>query len=264
MTSEMLAKRKRNLILGAVGTALLMLADLLWQARGADAAAVDTVLGAFADKAWLDMGTWRFVTSDILVALAVPLYYIGFTEMYKMMRERARDKTDRRLATMFRIGMLAGTMAFLFIHAICLNMPLIMRSIAPYMSVEEAAKITNDIMMLNIIPMIGYFIAADIVLSVAVFVSVWRRSLPLNRFALLCNPLCAAAIGTVLGQLPWPFGQVSYMGETSGHLLIMIAALIILKKDEKKMPKRRKKPAEEEDRPIINLDDEPDADLTVI
>lgn len=265
MTSEMLKKRKRNLILGAAAAVMLMLADLIWQARGADAAAVNTVLGAFADKAWLDMGIWRFVTSDVLVALAVPLYYIGFTEMYKMIRERARDKTDQRLAMLFRVGMMAGTMSFIFIHAICLNMPLIMRGIAPYMTVEEAAMITNDIMMLNIIPMVGFFLAADGVLTVAMIALVWRKSLPLNRFALLCNPICAAVIGTILGQFPWPMNQVSYMGEACGHLLIMIAALIILKKDEKKMPKRRKKKTDDEDeRPIINLDDEPDADITVI
>ena len=72
-------------------------------------------------------------------------------------------------------------------------------------------------------------------------------------------------IGTVLAQLPWPLNQISYAGEACGHLLIMVAGLIVVAKDEKQMPKLRKKkqPAEEE-RPIINLDDEPDADITVI
>ena len=263
MTSEMLKKRKRNLWLGALAAVLMMLGDLLWQARGAGA--VDTVLGAFADKAWLDMSTWRFVVSNLLFAAAVPLYYIGFTEMWHIIRERARDKTDNLFAKLFRVGMLAGTMAFIFIHTLCLNMPLIMKAIAPYMTVEEAAKITNDIMMLNIVPMVLYFLAADGVLTIVMFVLIWRKTLPLNKAFLLCNPICAAVIANVLGMLPWPLNQVSYMGEACGHLLIMIAAVVIVKKDEKMMPKlRRKKPMEEEDRPIINLDDEPDADITVI
>ena len=262
MTAEMMKKRKRNLILGAVAAVLMMIGDILWQARGAGA--VNTTLGAFADKAWLDMSAWRFIVSDILFAAAVPLYYIGFTEMYHLIREHARNKTDRIFAMLFRVGMLAGTMAFIFIHVLCVNMPLIMREIAPYMTVEKAAEITNNIMMLNIVPMVLYFIATDVVLTVSMMAIVWRKSLPVNRLALLCNPICAAVIGNVLGMLPWPMNQISYAGEACGHLLIMIVGIIVAVKDEKQMPKLRRKKPEDDDRPIINLDDEPDADVTVI
>lgn len=262
MTAEMLKKRKRNLLLGAIGALLMMAGDLLWQARGAGA--VNTTLGAFADKAWLDMSTWRFIVSDLLFAAAVPLYYIGFTEMYHVILDHARDKTERIMARLFRIGMLAGTMAFIFIHTLCVNMPLIMQGIAPYVTVEKAAEITNNIMMLNIVPMVLYFLAADGVLTVSVFALVWRKSLPINKVALLCNPLCAAVIGNILGMLPWPLSQLSYMGEACGHLLIMIVGLIVVAKDEKQMPKLRRKKKVDDDRPIINLDDEPDADITVI
>ncbi len=262
MTAEMMKKRKCRLMLGMLAAVLMMLGDLIWRARGAGA--IDTALGAFADKAWLDMSTWRFVVSNILFAAAVPLYYIGFTEMYHIIRDRARDKTDRILSKLFRFGMLAATMAFIFIHTLCVNMPLIMQGIAPYVSVEKAAEITNNIMMLNIVPTVAYFLAADGVLTVVMVILVWRRTLPLNRVALLCNPLFAAGVGMILGMLPWPMNQINYMGEACGHLLITVAGMITVMKDEKQMPKpRRKKPAED-DRPILNLDDEPDADATVI
>lgn len=261
MTAELLKKRKRNLWLGVIAAVLMMAGDLLWQMRGAGA--VNTTLGAFADKAWLDMSTWRFVVSNLLFAAAVPLYYIGFTEMYKLILDHVRDKADRVFAKLFRVGMLAGTMAFIFIHTLCLNMPLIMQGIAPYVAVEKAAEITNNIMMLNIVPMVLYFLAADGVMTVAMCALVWRKTLPVNRVALLCNPLFAAVIGNILGMLPWPMSQLTYMGEASGHLLIMIVGLIVVAKDEKQMPKlRKKKPAD--DSPIINLDDELDADVTVI
>ena len=112
------------------------------------------------------------------------------------------DKTDRILSKLFRVGMLAATMAFIFIHTLCVNMPLIMQGIAPYVSVEKAAEITNSIMMLNIVPTVAYFLAADGVLTVVMVILVWRRTLPLNRFALLCNPLFAAGVGMILGMLP--------------------------------------------------------------
>ena len=119
MTAEMMKKRKCRLMLGMLAAVLMMLGDLIWRARGAGA--IDTALGAFADKAWLDMSTWRFVVSNILFAAAVPLYYIGFTEMYHIIRDRARDKTDRILSKLFRFGMLAATMAFI----ITLRSPLV-------------------------------------------------------------------------------------------------------------------------------------------
>jgi hypothetical protein len=112
--------------------------------------------------------------------------------------------------------------------------------------------------------MVLYFIATDVVLTVSMMAIVWRKSLPVNRLALLCNPICAAVIGNVLGMLPWPMNQISYAGEACGHLLIMIVGIIVAVKDEKQMPKLRRKKPEDDDRPIINLDDEPDADVTVI
>lgn len=260
MTAEMMKKRKQKLLLGLIAGILLMLSDLLWQARGD--IIVSTNLGAFADKAWLALPTWRIVLSELLTAATVPLYYIGFTEMYRLIREHARNKKDVLLSKLFRVGMLAGTMGFLFIHMLCLNMPLIMQAVAPFTEIEKAAEITNRIMMVNITPMILYFLAADGVLTAAMALLVLKKTLPVNRLALLCNPIVTAVLARIIAMLPWPFNQVGYTGEAFGHLLIIVVGLIVTAKDEKMMPKRRKKP--QDDRPVMNLDDEPDADVTII
>ena len=169
------------------------------------------------------------------------------------------------MAKGFRVGTVAGVISLLFIHPLCVNLPMIFKTVAPYMDPVKAAELTNSIMMLNIIPLIVYFIATDIVLSAVMLVLVWKKTLPVNRLALLCNPIVTAVLGTVLAMLPWPFSLIDAVSEPCGHLLILVVGLIVTSKDMKKMPRRRSKPkSDEELPPVWNLDDEPDSDATII
>lgn len=260
MTDQDMKKRKHKLLLGVAACALMMISEFLWKAAGYSPVA--TTRGAFADIAWLDVAEWRLVLSNILTALAVPLYYIGFGEMYRMIRERARGKAELRLASLFRVGVIAGTISFVFVHTLCVSMPMIMQLVTPHTDAITAAELTNRYMMLNIAPMILYFLAADGVLSVAMVVLIWRRALPVNRLALVCNPLCAAAVGSVLEMLPWPMSLINTVSEPCGHLLMMIIALIMYKKDSRLS--HHGNGGEEDLPPVLNLDDEPDSDYTVI
>lgn len=259
MTDKTILLRRRRLLLGVAACALMMISDYLWKAKGYSP--VSTTLGSFADTAWLDIPMWRLVVSNLLAAAAVPLYYIGFMEMVRMIREHAHSKSEERLARLFRFGVIAGTISFVFIHTLCVSMPMMMQLIEPYTGTVKAAELVNRYMKLNIAPMIVYFLAADGVISVVTVILVWRRTLPVNRLALVCNPLCAAAIGSILTQLPWPLSLIDTIAEPCGHLLVMIVALIVFRKDIIQNPHG----GEEDDLPpIINLDDEPDSDVTVI
>ena len=260
MTEKEMKKRRLKLLLGLTACVLMMVSDLLWKATGYSA--VGTTRGAFADVAWLDVAMWRLVLSNILTAIAVPRYFVGFCEMYRIIRERVTDKMGKRLASLFRVGVIAGTIAFLFIHTLCVSMPMILKLVEPELDVIKAAELTNRYMMLNIAPMVFYFLAADGVISVAMIALVWRRNLPVSRLALVCNPICAAALGSLLAMLPWPLSLIDTVAEPCGHLLIVVIGLIIVRKDSRRLPRRRKK--EEDLPPIINLDDEPDSDFTVI
>lgn len=262
MTEKEMKKRRLRLLLGVGACVLMMISDLLWKVKGNSP--VSTTLGAFADTAWLDIATWRLVLSNILTAAAVPLYFIGFTEMYQVIRERAFSKLEKRLAMLFRVGVIAGTIAFLFIHTLCVSMPMILKLMEPQLGAIKAAELTNRYMMLNITPMIGYFIAADGVISVVTAMLVWKKTLPFNRLSLLCNPLCTAALGSILAMLPWPLSLIDAISEPCGHLLIVLLGLAIVSKDSRRMPHRRSGKDDGEKPPILNLDDEPDSDVTVI
>ena len=261
MREKDMKRRRLRLLLGVAGCALLMISDFLWKATGDSA--VGTTLGAFADAAWLEIPTWRLVLSNILCASAVPLYFVGFSEMYRMIRERAADKSDQRLAQFFRVGVIAGTISLVFIHTLCVSMPMMMQLVAPDLGTVRAAELVNRYMKLNLAPMIAYFLAADGVLSVVMIILVWKKALPFSRLAALCNPLCAAAIGSVLAQLPWPLSLIDTVSEPCGHLLVLILGLLLWKKDVRRMPRRRQKDGDDLP-PILNLDDEPDSDFTVI
>ena len=260
MTEKEMKKRRLKLLLGLAACALMMISELLWKAKGSSP--VSTTLGSFADKAWLDVAMWRLVLSNVLTALAVPLYFFGFSEMYRIIRERVYKKFDRRLAAAFRCGVIAAVISFLFIHTLCVSMPMMLKLIEPQMDVVKAAELTNRYMTLNIGVMTAYYLAADGVLSVTIVLLVWRRALPLNRLAMLCCPLCASALGAVLAMTPWPLNQIDAVAEPCGHLLIMALGLIIVAKDQRMTPHRRGKDGDLP--PIINLDDEPDSDYTVI
>lgn len=261
MYDKELKKRRLRLWLGMGGCALLMIAELLWAAKGYSP--VGTAMGAFADSAWLSTATWRLVASNIITAAAAPLCFIGYMEMYRIIRERARCKLELRLAWWFRFGAIAATIAFVFIHTLCVSMPMIMQLVAPLADAAKAAELANQYMMLNIVPMVGYYLAADGVLFVVILILVWRRELPVSRFALICNPLCTAALGSVLAMLPWPMSQIQAAAEPCGHLLIMVLGLITVMKDARKRPQRR--PGGNADLPPVwNLDDEEDSDITVI
>lgn len=260
MNEQAMKKRRQKLLLGAAACALMMISEFLWKAHGN--APVSTRLGAFADTAWLDVAVWRLVLSNILTAVAMPLYYIGFCEMYRIIRERAATKIEKRLAGFFRVGVIAGTIALLFIHTLCVSMPMILQLIEPQIGVIKAAELTNQYMKLNMPIMIVYYLAVDVVLSVTMAALVWKKTLPVNRLALLCNPLCSAVIGSVLAMLPWPLSLIDTFSEPCGHLLIMIVGLIIFAKDARRMPRRKGRA--DDLPPILNLDDEPDSDITVI
>jgi len=262
MNAESIKNRRLKLTLGLVATVLMMISDLLWKIKGPSQ--IKTTLGTFADTAWLDTAMWQLIVSNLLFAAAMPLYYIGFRELYHMVQERAANRLDIKLAKLFKFSVIAAVISLLFIHILCVNMPLILKALAPHLDIIKAAEITNSIMMANIGPMIIYFVAADGLMSVVWCILVWRRCFPVNRLALLCNPVCAAALGSILAQAPWPISLIDTVAEPCGHLLLMIVALIILNKDSRQTPVRRRRPPQDDLPPVYNLDDDPDADVTVI
>ena len=76
---------KKALIAGMIGCLLYVIGDFLFAATGKNQSTES--IGLMVKAAYLDMATWRMVVSIICVVLGTVLYYIGFHQMWKFLKE---------------------------------------------------------------------------------------------------------------------------------------------------------------------------------
>lgn len=228
-------KRKLNLLLGILGNFFFMLGDWLWQFKLPGMAS--ETIGLFVERAWLDMPLWRFILSAILGAAGTPLYYIGFKEMYGILKEQVREKKFQKYVKLFHIGYLSGTMFFIYTHAICMVISMVFKCVYnSYGDVHTAAEIANNILVYNAVPFLSSFFFADVFLSIAMILLICKGTLPIGKWAVLCNPLVSAMLGNLLALLPWPINQIDPATESFGHLLILLIGYSIVRHE---VPKSR-------------------------
>ena len=73
-------KSKRLLIIGIIGCILYVIGDFLFAATGKGQTTES--IGFMVRVAYLEMGTWRMVTSILCGFVGTLLYYMGFHRMY--------------------------------------------------------------------------------------------------------------------------------------------------------------------------------------
>lgn len=79
-------------------------------------------LGPIADTGWLTIADWRIALSNLLGAIAVPLYFIAAREFLRLLEARnpkGKNKGIDRFLWLFRVGNYAGFLSFVFIHIAC-------------------------------------------------------------------------------------------------------------------------------------------------
>ncbi len=75
---------KKALMAGMIGCLLYVIGDFWFAAIGKSKSAESI---GMVRAAYLDMATWRMVVSIICVVLGTVLYYIGFHQMRKFLKE---------------------------------------------------------------------------------------------------------------------------------------------------------------------------------
>lgn len=76
---------KKALMAGMIGCLLYVIGDFWLAAIGKSQSAES--IGLMVRVAYLDMAIWRMVVSIICVVLGTVLYYIGFRQMRKFLKE---------------------------------------------------------------------------------------------------------------------------------------------------------------------------------
>ena len=80
------SKQKKNLFLGIFGCLLFVIGDYLYAAVGPEQS-TDTV-GLMVRVAYLDIAAWRMAASILCGVLGAALYYVGFRQMDKLLKQR--------------------------------------------------------------------------------------------------------------------------------------------------------------------------------
>ena len=227
-------KEKRALILGMIGCLLYVIGDFLyaWTGNGQSTESK----GLMVRVAYLDMATWRMVVSIICGVLGTALYYIGFHQMWKLLKSHLTAPKQQKWVKAFQIAYLTGTVCWAYVHAMFMNVALIFKfTFEKYGDMQAAADIANKVFYCNASPILAAFLLCDGMLSLVMIVMVWKKMLPLKNtaqrvFATLCNPFaCAGIIGNLTTLLPWPLNQIDHGSESAGHLLVLALGLILLR-----------------------------------
>ena len=227
-------KEKRALIAGMIGCLLYVIGDFLFAAIGKNQSAES--VGLMVRVAYLDMGTWRMVVSIICGVLGTALYYIGFHQMWKLLKLHLSQPKQQTWVKMFQIAYLTGTVCWGYVHAMFMNVALIFKfTFEKYGDVQAAAEIANKVVYCNAVPMLAAYFLCDVLLSAVMLVLIWKRMLPLKTtaqriLASLCNPIAFAGIvGNLFTLLPWPLDQLDHGTESAGHLLVLALGLALLR-----------------------------------
>ena len=228
------SKEKKAIVAGMVGCLLYVIGDFLFAAIGKNQSA-DSI-GLMVKVAYLDMATWRMVLSIICGVLGTALYYIGFHQMWKLLKWHLSQPKQRKWVKMFQAAYLTGTVCWGYVHAMFMNVALIFKfTFEQYNDMRVAAEIANKVFYCNAAPLLASYILCDVLLSIVMLVLIWERMLPLKStgqriLASLCNPIAFAGIvGNLFTLLPWPLNQIDHGTESTGHLLVLALGLVLLR-----------------------------------
>ena len=119
------SKEKRALIAGMIGCLLYVIGDFLFAATGKTQSTES--IGLMVKVAYLDMATWRMVVSIICGVLGTALYYIGFHQMWKLLKRHLTQPKQQKWVKLFQIAYLTGTVCWGYVHAMFTNMALIFK-----------------------------------------------------------------------------------------------------------------------------------------
>ena len=227
-------KERKALVAGMIGCLLYVIGDFLFAAIGKNQSA-DSI-GLMVKVAYLDMATWRMVVSIICGVVGTALYYIGFHQMWKLLKRHLTQPKQQKWVRMFQLAYLTGTVCWGYVHAMFMNVALIFKfTFEKYGDMQAAAEIANKVFYCNAAPLIAAYILCDVLLSVVIIVMIWKKMIPLKTtvqrvLASFCNPIAFAGIvGNLFTLLPWPLNQIDHGTESAGHLLVLALGLVLLR-----------------------------------
>lgn len=220
------------IIIGIFGCIIYVIADLFYAFKGKNDS--NESLGIMIKVAYLNISNWRLSLSITLGFLGTLLFYMGFHQMYKVLKWRLIESNNKIYVKLFRIAYITGTVAWTYFHSMFMNVGFVFKLIFEnYGDMKIAADIAKKIAYYNSIPMVVSFIVCDLGFTVIMNILIWKKIIPFSSvwkriFATLCNPLMfPGIIGKILYCFPWPINQLHFGCESFGHALVLYLGLIL-------------------------------------
>lgn len=227
-------KTRKLLIVGIIGCLLYVIGDFLYAATGREQ--TTETIGLFTKIAYLDMAVWRMWASILCGFVGTILYYMGFHQMYGLLKIHMTEPRDTVWVRLFHAAYILGTVAWAWVHAMFMTNALIFKFVyEAYGDMQMAADIADRVLYANAPGMLIAYVICDIGLAVTMIAMVWKKIIPLKStgariLATVCNPIMLpGVIGNLLALLPWPINQLDHGTESFGHALVLMLGLILLK-----------------------------------
>ena len=218
---------RKKILLGCLAMVLAMIGDyLLGFGTFSISSAHDAYMGITANV----VPDWRYALSSILGFLCAPIFAVAALELMKVM-ETKYALGESKLYKLFKIANWGGILYFAFIHIGICMLPVVFNAGMDAtgdlrVSVDMVIRVTKSVT----VPMGLGFIVCDCFAMIAWVGIVLKGMLPVNKIALVCNPVFIALLGQLMNYVAE--GLDSGFESLGWLLMYLVCAMSLVGKEE--------------------------------
>lgn len=218
---------RKKILLGCLAMVLAMIGDyLLGFGTFSISSAPDAYMGITANV----VPDWRYALSSILGFLCAPIFAVAALELMKVM-ETKYALGESKLYKLFKIANWGGILYFAFIHIGICMLPVVFNAGMDAtgdlrVSVDMVIRVTKSVT----VPMGLGFIICDCFAMIAWVGIVLKGMLPVNKIALVCNPVFIALLGQLMNYVAE--GLDSGFESFGWLLMYLVCAMSLVGKEE--------------------------------
>ncbi len=219
---------RQRILMGCASMAMAMIGDYL---LGYGTIEMTSAPGAYMGLAWNVVPDWRYSVSSILGFGCAALFAIAAVTLMRVM-EGKYALGESRLYRLFKIANWGGILYFAFIHiAICMLPVVFNAGMEATRNIPSSANMALRVAKSIAVPLVLGFIVCDGFVTVAWIGMIVRGMLPLNKAALIFNPIMIALIGQLMNYVH--HGLDSGFESLGWGLMYFVCAMKLVGKQER-------------------------------
>ena len=219
---------RQRILMGCVSMAMAMIGDYL---LGYGTIEMTSAPVAYMGLAWNVVPDWRYSVSSILGFGCAALFAIAAVTLMRVM-EGKYALGESRLYRLFKIANWGGILYFAFIHiAICMLPVVFNAGMEATGDIPSSANMALRVAKSIAVPLVLGFIVCDGFVTVAWIGMIVRGMLPLNKAALIFNPIMIALIGQLMNYVH--HGLDSGFESLGWGLMYFVCAMKLVGKQER-------------------------------